>query len=107
MEFLLIFGVTIVAFFVWQYISFKRDMKIKAALSDFMDRIVVCKVEQCEGEYYLYHEITKQFLAQGKTAKDVLNNLPKNDGKFYMSQDGERDIKQELEDLECMRLKST
>ena len=55
----------------------------------------------------MYHEITKQFLAQGKTAKDVLNNLPKNDGKFYMSQDGERDIKQELEELECMQLKST
>ena len=104
MEFFLLFIVVFVVFFIWQYIEYKRDMKIKSALTDFMERIVICKVEQREGQYYLYHEITNQFLAQGKTPQEVQDNLPKNDGKFYLAQDGHREIK---EQLECMQLKST
>lgn len=104
MEFFLLLIVVFVVFFIWQYIEYKRDMKIKSALTDFMERIVICQVEQREGQYYLYHEITKQFLAQGKTPQEVYDNLPKNDGKFYLAQDGHREIKEELE---CMQLKST
>ena len=52
---------------------------------------------------YLYNEITKQFLAQGKTAQEVYDNLPQ-DNKFYLAQDGRTEIKEELE---CMQLKST
>jgi len=106
MEFFLLFIVVFVAFFIWQYIEYKRDMKIQAALADFISRIVTCKVEQRNGQFYLYHEITKQFLAQGKTPQEVYDNLPR-DNKFYMSMDGHREIKEELEEIECMRLKST
>jgi len=104
MEFFLLFIVIFVAFFIWQYIEYKRDMKIKSALTDFMERIVICKVEQRDGQYFLYHEITKQFLAQGRTPQEVQDNLPKDNGKFYLAQDGHREIKEELE---CMQLKST
>ncbi len=104
MEFVLLFIVLFVAWFVYQYYAYKRDMKIKEALTDFMERIVICNVEKRDGQYYLYHEITKQFLAQGKTPQEVYENLPKNDGKFYLAQDGKTEIKAELE---CMQLKST
>lgn len=104
MEFFLLFIVIIVAVFIWQYIEYKRDMKIKSALTDFMERIVICKVEQRDGQFYLYHELTDQFLAQGKTPQEVQDNLPKDNGKFYLAQDGHREIKEELE---CMQLKST
>ena len=107
MEFFIIFVLITVGFFAYQYFCYKRDMKIKAAVTDLLNRMVICHVEQRDGQYFLYHEITKQFLAQGKTPQEVLDNLPKNDGKFYMAQDGHREIKEELEEIECMRLKST
>lgn len=97
MEFVLLFIVVFVAWFVYQYYAYKRDMMIKDALTDFMDRIVICNVEQRDGQFYLYHEITKKFLAQGKTAQEVYDNLPKNDGKFYLAQDGRTEIKEQLE----------
>lgn len=97
MEFVLLFIVLFVAWFVYQYYAYKRDMMIKDALTDFMDRIVICNVEQRDGQFYLYHEITKKFLAQGKTAQEVYDNLPKNDGKFYLAQDGRTEIKEQLE----------
>lgn len=103
MEIFIIFVAVMVGYFVYEYYAYKRDMKIKAALTDFMDRIVICTVEQRDGQFYLYHEITKQFLAQGKTAQEVYDNLPK-DNRFYLSQDGRTEIKEELE---CMQLKST
>mgnify|MGYP005703425059 CR=1 FL=1 len=103
MEFVLLFILLFVAYFVYQYYAYKRDMKIKHALTDFMERIVICAVEQHDGQYYLYHEITKQFLAQGKTPQEVYDNLPQ-DNKFYLAQDGKTEIKEELE---CMQLKST
>ena len=106
MEFFLLFILIFVTFFIWKYIEYKRDIKIQDALTDFLTRIVICKVEQRDGQYYLYHEITKQFLAQGRTPKEVRDNLPRDD-KFYMSMDGHRGIEEELEEIECMRLKST
>ena len=103
MEIFIIFLAVMVGYFVYEYLAYKRDMKIKAALTDFMAKIVICKVERHDGQFYLYHEITKQFLAQGKTAQEVYDNLPK-DNRFYLAQDGRTEIKEELE---CMQLKST
>jgi hypothetical protein len=103
MEIFIIFLAVIVGYFVYEYYAYKREMKIKAALSHFLERIVICIIEQRDGEFYLYHEITKQFLAQGKTAQEVYDNLPQ-DNKFYLAQDGRTEIKEELE---CMQLKST
>ena len=103
MEIFIIFLSVIVGYFVYEYYAYKREMKIKAALSHFLERIVICIVEQRDGEFYLYHEITKQFLAQGKTAQEVYDNLPQ-DNRFYLAQDGRTEIKEELE---CMQLKST
>ena len=108
MEFFVVFILCTIAFVVWQYMCYKRDMILKAAVTDFMSKIVLCKVEQRDGQYYLYHEITKKFLAQGKTPSEVQQNLP-NDGWFYLSQDGHREILEELIALEekCTPLKST
>jgi hypothetical protein len=104
MEFFLLFIVIFVAFFIWQYIAYQRDMKIKAAFTDFLSRIIICKVEQRDGQFYLYEEISKKFIAQGKTPQEVQDNLPMDNGKFYLAEDGHREIKEELE---CMQLKST
>ena len=106
MEIFIIFLSVIVGYFVYEYYAYKREMKIKAALSHFLERIVICIVEQRDGEFYLYHEITKQFLAQGKTAQEVYDNLPK-DNRFYLSMDGHREILEELEELDCTPLRST
>lgn len=104
MEFFLFFIMLFVAVFVWQYLEYKRDIKIQAALSDFLSRIIICKVEQRDGQFYLYEELSKKFIAQGKTPQEVHDNLPKNNGKFYLAEDGHREIKEELE---CMQLRST
>ena len=109
MELFLLFVVLIVAFFVWQYIAYtsyvenkRREMLVK----NFFERIVTCKIEKRDGEYFLYNEITNQFLAQGKTPQEVNDNLP-GDNKFYLSIDGHREILEELEELDCTPLRST
>lgn len=109
MELFLLFVVLIVAFFVWQYIEYtsyvenkRREMLVK----HFFERIVTCKIEKRDGEYFLYNETTNQFLAQGKTPKEVNDNLP-SDNKFYLSMDGHREILEELEELDCTPLRST
>lgn len=104
MEFFLLFIVLFVAFFAYQYFCYKRDIKVQGAITDFLSRIIICKVEQRDGQFYLYEEISKKFIAQGKTPQEVHDNLPKDNGKFYLAEDGHREIKEELE---CMRLKST
>lgn len=99
--------IVLCAFFIWQRILYIRDMKVQAAVTDFMSRVVPCLVEQRDGQYFLYNEITKKFLAQGKTPQEVHANLPKDD-RFYLSQDGHREILDELIELEekCTPLKS-
>ena len=109
MELFLLIVFLMVACFIWQYFEYtsyvenkRREMLVK----HFFERIVTCKIEKRDGEYFLYNEITNQFLAQGKTPQEVNNNLPK-DNRFYLSMDGHREILEELEELECMQLKST
>ena len=109
MELFLLFVFLMVACFIWQYFEYtsyvenkRREMLVK----HFFETIVTCKIEKRDGEYFLYNEITNQFLAQGKTPQEVNNNLPK-DNRFYLSMDGHREILEELEELECMQLKST
>lgn len=109
MELFLLFVVLIVAFFVWQYIaytSYVENKRRELLVKHFFEKIVTCKIEKRDGEYFLYNEITSQFLAQGKTPQEVNDNLPK-DNKFYLSMDGHREILEELEELDCMPLRST
>ena len=99
MEYLLLTLLTVIVFVVWQRVQHIRDMRLKAALNDFINKIVPCKVEQREGQYYIYSALTQKFIAQGTTPKEVHNNLP-NDEKFYLSFDGHREILEELEDID-------
>ena len=57
-----------------------------------------------EAEMDSFVDMIEKFIAQGKTPQEVHDNLPKDNGKFYLAEDGHREIKEELE---CMRLKST
>lgn len=103
MDFFVIFLVLFVAFFLWQYNQYKTWEKNKRAemlVKEFFSRIVSCEIEKRNGQIFLYNEITKQFLAQGRTADEVYNNLPK-DNRFYMSMDGKREILEELYEIEA------
>jgi hypothetical protein len=89
----------IVVYAVWQRYQHIQSMKVKAALNDFFNRIVPCTIEQRNGEYFIYNDLTKKFVAQGKTPQEVRDNLP-DDDKFYLSFDGHREIYEELEDID-------
>ena len=107
MDFFIIFLVLFVAFFVWQYNEYKtwkKNQRSEMLVKEFFSRLVSCKIEKRDGQYFLYDEITQQFLAQGRTADEVYNNLPK-DNRFYMSMDGRREILEELYEIEarCMQ----
>ena len=104
MEIFLLFLVVMIGFFAWQYTQYKRDLIIKDAIKDFATRIVPCKIEVHEGQYFIYEELTKRFLCQGKTPEEIQDNLPKDD-RFYLSMDGRREIVEELKELECTPLK--
>ena len=99
MEYFLLILLVVVVSVIWQRVQHIRDMRLKAALTDFVNKIVPCKVEQREDQYYIYSALTQKFIAQGRTPKEVHNNLP-NDEKFYLSFDGHREILEELEDID-------
>ena len=99
MDYVLLILLCIVVYAVWQRYQHIQSMKVKAALKEFVSRIVPCTIEQRDGEYFIYNDLTKKFIAQGRTPKEVHNNLP-NDDKFYLSFDGQREIYEELEDID-------
>ena len=100
MDYVLLLGLLFtVVYAVWQRYQHIQSMKVKAALKGFVSRIVPCKIEQRNGEYFIYNDLTKKFVAQGRTPKEVRDNLP-NDEKFYLSFDGHREIYEELEDID-------
>ena len=99
MDYVLLILLCIIAYAIWKRYQHIQSMKVKTALKEFVSRIVPCKIEQRDGEYFIYNDLTKKFIAQGRTPKEVHNNLP-NDDKFYLSFDGHREIYEELEDID-------
>jgi hypothetical protein len=99
MDYVLLILLCIIAYAIWKRYQHIQSMKVKTALKEFVSRIVPCTIEQRNGEYFIYNDLTKKFIAQGRTPKEVHNNLP-NDDKFYLSFDGQREIYEELEDID-------
>ena len=99
MDYILLIILCVIAYVIWQRYQNIQNLKVKAALSDFVSRIVPCKIEQRNGEYFIYSVLNQTFIAQGRTPKEVHANLP-NDDKFYLSFDGHREIVEELEDID-------
>ena len=99
MDYILLIILCVIAYVIWQRYQNIQNLKVKAALSDFVSRIVPCKIEQRNGEYFIYSVLNQTFIAQGRTPKEVRDNLP-NDDKFYLSFDGHREIVEELEDID-------
>ena len=99
MDYILLIILCVIAYVIWQRYQNIQNLKVKAALSDFVSRIVPCKIEQRNGEYFIYSVLNQTFIAQGRTPKEVRDNLP-NDEKFYLSFDGHREIYEELEDID-------
>ena len=73
-----------------------RDAQVKnrlyeKLLKDFVAKLVACRVEVREGEFFLYNNIDNTFLAQGRTPREVELNLP-NDGRIFVNEELNRDI---------------
>jgi len=98
-DYVLLILLCIIVYAVWQRYQHIQSLKVKAALKEFVSRIVPCTIEQRNGEYFIYNDLTKKFVAQGRTPQEVRDNLP-NDDKFYLSFDGHREIYEELEDID-------
>ena len=60
-------------------------------LKEFVAKLVACRVEVREGEFFVYNNIDNTFLAQGHTPREVELNLP-NDGRIFVNEDLNRDI---------------
>ena len=99
MDYVLLILLCIIAYAIWKRYQHIQSMKVKTALKEFVSRIVPCTIEQRNGEYFIYNDLTKKFVAQGRTPQEVRDNLP-NDDKFYLSFDGHREIYEELEDID-------
>ena len=73
-----------------------RDAQVKnrlyeKLLKEFVAKLVACRVEVREGEFFLYNNIDNTFLAQGRTPREVELNLPK-DGRIFVNEELNRDI---------------
>jgi|TARA_R110002126_G_scaffold290799_1_gene448660 hypothetical protein len=73
-----------------------RDAQVKnrlyeKLLKEFVAKLVACRVEVREGEFFVYNNIDNTFLAQGHTPREVELNLP-NDGRIFVNEDLNRDI---------------
>ena len=52
-------------------------------LRDLASKLVPCKIEHRDNQFYLYHLMTDQFIAQGSTPREVEQNLPR-DGRIFV-----------------------
>ena len=62
MEFFLLFIVVFVAFFLWQYIAYKRDIKIKALENQVKELQEACK--QLSEHYHEFVKATVKYLKE-------------------------------------------
>ena len=103
MEYILI---GIVLFIVANGIMWYRDAQMKNKLNEkllkeFVKKLVPCRVDIRDGEFFLYHSIDHTFLAQGRTPREVELNLP-SDGRMFVNENCDRDILAELNDYHVL-----
>ena len=66
-------------------------------LKDFVSKLVPCKIEKREKQFFIYNGVTEGFIAQGRTPQEVENNMPK-DGKIYVDWACRTDIMDVIEE---------
>jgi hypothetical protein len=103
MEYILI---GIVLFLAANLLMWYRDAQMKNELNEkllkeFVKKVVPCRVDVRDGEFFLYHSIDHTFLAQGRTPREVELNLP-SDGRMFVNENCNRDILEELNDYHML-----
>jgi len=103
MEYILI---GIVLFLAANLLMWYRDAQMKNKLNEkllkeFVKKVVPCRVDVRDGEFFLYHSIDHTFLAQGRTPREVELNLP-SDGRMFVNENCNRDILEELNDYHML-----
>jgi len=102
MEYLII-G-TLFAFYVlykWYQHTQQVNKQNEAALKEFVERIVPCKVEHEDGMFYLYNGLNNEFVAQGKTSSEIENFINKQEHKFFMSWGCDEEIVEQVKRMEA------
>lgn len=92
----------IVLFIISTSLMWYRDTQMKnrmyeKLLKEFVAKLVPCRIEVQDGEFYVYESVTDQFLAQGQTPREVEENLPR-DGRIYVNDQSNRDLLAVLND---------
>ena len=94
--------IVMVLFILSTGVMWYRDTQMKnrmyeKRLIEFVAKLVPCRIEVQDGEFYVYECVTEQFLAQGQTPREVEDNLP-SDGRIYVNDQCNRDLLAVLND---------
>ena len=83
----LIFGtlVGLYGLYKWYQHAQQVNKHNEAALKEFVERIVPCKVEYEDGMFYLYNGLNNEFVVQGKTSSEIEKFINSHDQKFFIS----------------------
>ena len=82
---------------MWYRDTQMKNRMYEKLLKEFVAKLVPCRIEVRDGEFYVYECVTDQFLAQGQTPREVENNLP-SDGRIYVNDQSNRDLLAVLND---------
>jgi|AACY02.11.fsa_nt_gi hypothetical protein len=85
----------------WYGHAQQRNRYAEAALKDFVEKIVLCKVEHEDGMFYLYNGLNNEFVTQGKTSKDIENFINNNENKFFMNFGCDEEIVEQIKRMEA------
>ncbi len=98
----LIFGtlVGLYGLYKWYQHTQQVNKHNEAALKDFVERIVPCKVEHEDGIFYLYNGLNNEFVTQGKTSKEIEKFIDKHEHKFFMNWSCDEEIVDQVKRME-------
>jgi hypothetical protein len=82
----ILFGILAAFACLWEYYKHikTKNEHIEQAFKNFINNIVLCKVEKENGIYYVYDILTDNFVVQGRSAEEIDKNLKALSEKMYM-----------------------
>ena len=96
---------TLYLLYKWYRHAVKRNKDAEAAFKEFVERIVLCKVEHEDGMFYLYNGLNNEFVTQGKTSAEIEKFINSHDNKFFMNWGFDEEIVEQVKRMEAEFIK--
>ena len=96
---------TLYLLYKWYRHAVQRNKHAEAAFKEFVERIVLCKVEHEDGVFYLYNGLNNEFVTQGKTSAEIEKFINSHNNKFFMNWGFDEEIVEQVKRMEAEFIK--